>query len=159
MPAFSNTGRDAAAPRSTPPSTATGLLPTSSLAHAADDSGVPVVLQTSRRRGRPFTPPRSSFTWATAAWAASRASGNDPMGASSWLIMPRTRALSPLPPPPSPPPPQEAPRSASRVRATRRFIPLILPRPWPIRRPHRVGGGTVRPIDRTIVFLLLGLGA
>ena len=39
-----------------------------------------------RRMGRPPTPPRSALTWRTAASAPRRRSGNDPTGASSWLM-------------------------------------------------------------------------
>src|SRR5438094_297332 len=79
---------------------AASALATTRLAQAADDSGGPVVVHTSSRRGRPATPPRWSLTWATAAWAAWRTSGKEPVGASSWLTMPRTIAPPPLAPAP-----------------------------------------------------------
>src|SRR5437763_17077887 len=83
-------GSDAAAPRSTPPITATGCCASSLLAQASDDSGVPFVVHGTTSMGRRPTPPYVSLTYCAATSAPRRRSGKDPMGASSVLIRPTT---------------------------------------------------------------------
>src|SRR3954453_15204239 len=83
-------GSAAAAPRSTPPITATGCFASSLLAQASDDSGVPFVVQGRISIGRCPAPPYVSLTYCAAANAPRRRSGKDPMGASSVLIRPTT---------------------------------------------------------------------
>src|SRR4051794_41717466 len=83
-------GSDAAAPRSTPPITATGCCASSLLAQASDDSGVPFVVHGTTSMGRCPTPPYVSLTYCAATSAPRRRSGKDPMGASSVLIRPTT---------------------------------------------------------------------
>src|SRR6056297_1854405 len=86
-PFCSSTGREALAPTSMPDVTTTAPDRAASWAQAWLRSTEKSVMHGSSRIGRPFTPPSSALTNATAACAAARSSGNEPAGEFSWLII------------------------------------------------------------------------